>query len=257
MSTREPIATRAQSNPFSSDVVFQPQAHHVPHDARVFCRACFSRSRCLPAELDGEDLANFERSVWRVPRPLKTGRTLVRQGNAVEGLYALRVGSVKAVVDGPRGTERVVDFRFPGAIIGLAQLDEARWQCSYIALEDCWLCHIPLHALTDTLRHQVVKIMSAALRQGYESHLTLAFKNNMQKVASFLVAISDNCRRRELAPHRFNLPMQYKDIASYLGMRHETVSRTLAKLQQLGLIERSGNRIHILDLGALRGVRGS
>lgn len=228
-----------------------PPGQHEQAD----CHVCFFKPHCLPAELDGEPLAHFERSVWRQRRPLRAGQVLVRQGDTMDSLYALRVGSVKAYIDEASGMERVVGFRFPGAILGLAEPEQERWLRTFVALEDTWVCRIPLHSLDDTLRRQLVRLMSRCLRQEYDSHLTLAFKSGTRKVASFLLEISANFSARGLSARRFHLPMNYMDVASYLGMRHESVSRTLSKLQESGLLEKNGKYIHLKDFEGLQHVR--
>ena len=222
------------------------------HDAHASCGSCIFKSRCLPAELDDERLSRFERSVWHMHRPLKTGRVLVRQGEVMDSLYALRVGSLKAVINEARGAEHVVGFRFPGTLIGLAEPEQQNWARTFVALEDTWLCRIPLSSIDDPLRRQLVRLVSERLRQEYEYHLTLAFKSGARKLAAFFMEISDNFRARGLSAQRFHLPMSYIDIASYLGMRHESVSRTLAKLQESGLIEKRGKFIQITDLDHMR-----
>lgn len=237
----------------------EPQRLHTAaapaHRTHASCHACLFKPHCLPAELDGDHLASFERAVWRQPRPLKPGQVLVRQGDPMHSLYALRVGSFKAVINGADGAERVVGFRFPGAVIGLAEPEQQSWARTFTALEDTWVCRIPLNTLNDALRRQLVKLMSERLRQEYNYHLALAFKSSAEKLASFLLDISESCRRRNLAPQRFNLPMHYTDVASYLGMRHESVCRTLGELQRRGLLQKRGKHIHIHDLNALQALR--
>ncbi len=228
----------------------EPRAAGTPEKAS--CHACRFKPECLPAELDGEPLNAFERNVLRQSRPVKAGQVLVRQGEEMHALYALRVGALKAVITTADGTERVIGFRFPGAIIGLAEPEQTQWARTFVALEDAWLCRIPMDAVTEHLRRQLVKLMSHQLRQEYNYHLNLAFKSTAEKVGAFLLELSDTWHRRQLAAQRFTLPMHYTDMASYLGMRHESVCRTLGSLEQQGLVTREGRRIHIPDLQALR-----
>lgn len=227
---------------------------HTKHDEReshadthATCSTCFFKLHCLPAELEGESLASFERVVLRQSRPIKTGQVLVRQGDAMHALFALRVGSLKAVINATDGAERVVGFRFPGAVIGLAEPEQQSWARTFVALEDTWVCRIPGNALNDGVRRQLVRLMSERLRQEYEYHLALAFKSSAEKVASFLLEIGESCQRRNLSAWRFTLPMNHADIASYLGMRHESLSRTFTELQRQGLLEKAGKRLHISD----------
>ncbi|HET7569098.1 MAG TPA: cyclic nucleotide-binding domain-containing protein [Gammaproteobacteria bacterium] len=222
------------------------------HPASTDCRACLFKPRCLPAELDGERLASFERHVCRLRRPFRATEVLVRQGDAMRSIYVLRVGSLKALINEQDGTERIMGFRFPGALVGLAELQQPRWLRTFVALEDTWVCQIPLQTLDDGLRGQLLKIMSEELRQEYHSHLMLASRSGPRKVVSFLLQISDNFSSRGLSPSHFHLPMNYADVANYLGMRHESVSRILAGLQHRDLIRKSGKTVLILDFEGLR-----
>ncbi|WP_423820647.1 helix-turn-helix domain-containing protein [Salinisphaera sp. SPP-AMP-43] len=220
------------------------------------CGACVFKTHCLPAELDGEPLRRFEHQIWRGSRPVKAGHILIRQGDPIDSLFALRVGSLKAYVDEADGTERVLTFRFPGAIIGLAEPYQRQWSRSFAALEDSWLCRIPLSTINDTLRCQLIRLMSDCLRREYEAHLTLALNSGTRKVVSFLLELSGVFAALGQSPIHLRLPMNYLDVASYLGMRHESISRTLAQLQKQGLVRKHGKDIHIDDLEGLQRIKG-
>lgn len=222
-----------------------------PAAGRGNCRICIFKSRCLPAELEGESLRAFEQQIWRQVRPVKAGQMLVHQGDMIDSIYALRVGSLKAFINEPDGNERVMAFRFPGTIIGLAEPYQKQWVRSFATLEDSWLCRIPLSVMTDTLHRQLIHLMSLCLRREYEAHLTLAMSSGTRKVVSFLLELSAIFKALGQSPMRLRLPMTYLDVASYLGMRHESLSRTLAQLQKQALIGKSGKEIQIYDLSAL------
>ena len=226
-----------------------------PSAASGACHSCAFKPRCLPAELEDQALENFERAVSRSTRPLKKGEVLVRQDDILHTLHALRVGSLKAAIQTPDGSERVVAFRFPGQVIGLAEAGVERWARTIVALEDSWLCRIPVEILDDdSLQAQLVTLISDHLRHEYECHLALASKTATGRLVTFLLDISENQRRRGLAPDRFTLPMSLIDIASYLGMRHESVCRALSDLQHRGLIDHQGKRFVIPNLEALKGL---
>jgi len=222
--------------------------------SQIQCSTCNLRAGCLPAELEGQALANFERHVRHLHRPVKAGEVLVHQGSSVQSLFALRVGALKAVISSANGDENVVGFRFPGSVIGLIESEQPHWRRSYIAVVDSWVCHIPASAIQaeNGVRRQLIRLMGARLREKHNVHLQLASNKGDRKLLSFLIQMSDNHRARGLSASRFYLPMTYIDLASYLGMRHESVSRTLAQLQEAGLIEKKGKLIQIPDLAAIR-----
>lgn len=219
---------------------------------RPGCHNCAFKPRCLPADLEGHSLKLFERSICRLPRAIKPGEKLAGRGSTAQALYTVRVGCLKVVMESHDGSERVVGFHLPGTVIGLTEIDYQTWSGSFVALQDTWLCRIPLESIDSSVRRQMVQLMSARLRTGYLHHCTLASKTNPARLAAFLLDISEHFRERNLAPDRFHLPMQYKDIANYLGMRHESVSRALHDFQQRGLLERDGNHIRLPDIEGLR-----
>ncbi|KEZ77207.1 Crp/Fnr family transcriptional regulator [Salinisphaera hydrothermalis] len=209
----------------------------------------------MPAELDGEALTRFEQRVWRSSRAVRAGEVLVRQGETIDALYALRVGSMKAFFDEPDGTERVLAFRYPGAIIGLAEPYQQCWSRSFAALENTWVCRIPSTVIDDVLQYQLIHLMSACLRREYQSHLTLALTSSTRRVVAFLLETSATFGALGQSAVRLRLPMTYLDIASYLGMRHESLSRTLGQLEKQGLIQKDGKVIELNDLARLRRMK--
>lgn len=228
--------------------------HNRPIGHKIKCSTCNFRTVCLPADLEGEALTNFERHVWHLHRPVKSGEVLVHQGSTVQSLFALRVGALKATITNVNGDENVVGFRFPGSVIGLIESEQPHWRRSYVAIVDSWVCHIPASAIQaeNGIQRQLIRLMGARLREKHNEHLLLASNKGDRKLLSFLIHMSDSHRVRGLSATRFYLPMSYIELASYLGMRHESVSRTLARLQEEGLIEKKGKLIQIPDLAAIQ-----
>ena len=220
------------------------------------CHACAFKIRCLPAELTGDALDEFEGSVVRQTRPVKAGQVLVRQGEPMHTLFALRVGSLKAVIRTPDGADQIIGFRFPGSVVGLAELEGQVWERTLVALEDAWVCRIPTAAIDATLRRQLLKLMSERLRREYNYHFALAFKSSAEKLALFLLDMSETRRQWHFTAERFTLPMNNLELANYLGMRHESLSRTFAKLERWGLLEKSGKHVHLRSVAELEKLAG-
>ncbi len=82
--------------------------------------------------------------------------------------------------------------------------------------------------------------------------MLLGSLNADERVAAFLLDVSERNVRRGYSSAEFNLRMTREDMGSYLGMTLETVSRTLSKFQKRGLIDTRGKFIHIVDLDGLR-----
>ena len=243
------LPTHSSHNAARGNARLSPQHGH--------CRTCAFKPGCLPADLEGEALTSFEHMVMRRPPLLKAGQSLVRHGERMHDFYAVRVGSLKAVDNSIDGDCRVMGFHFPGAIIGLAQLEYMPWTQTFVALEDTALCRIPLTALSVRVHSQLIRLISRSLQREYAHHRLLATKSCAGKIATFLLDISADREQRLLAAARFTLPMTNIDIASYLGMRHESFSRAFIALQHRGLVVHQGKHVHLIDMPALRELQDS
>lgn len=215
----------------------------------MLCGNCQYRRRCFPAQLQGDMLVWFENSIKQFTLPAR--RTIVEAGDPLEGYYALRKGSLKASSYTADGSERIVRFVFPGEIHGLAGGFRHIWMSTAATIEKASLCHIPQSTLDRGLLHkQVLKLTSARLRSEYKLSV-LKLGSSTQRVAAFLLNISDRLGLDQPA-ERFQLPMSQDDIAGYLGLTKESVSRALRQLKTRKWISHHRGAVHILDPLSLR-----
>jgi CRP/FNR family nitrogen fixation transcriptional regulator len=138
------------------------------------------------------------------------------------------------------GRRQVGDFYYPGDIFGLEPGDEHRFAAE--ALSDCVVLVLKQSALRtqadeEALARVIWDATARELERAQEHVLLLGRKSAFEKVASFL---SDITRRGK--GHQGDLPMSRQDIADYLGLTIETVSRTISKLQTAAIIEFEGCR---------------
>jgi CRP/FNR family transcriptional regulator len=75
-----------------------------------------------------------------------------------------------------------------------------------------------------------------------------------QRLAAFLLHMSDRLKTRGYSPMEFNLRMTREDIGSYLGIKIETVSRMFSKFRLHGLVDTHGKNVRMLDLDGLNRV---
>lgn len=101
------------------------------------------------------------------------------------------------------------------------------------------------------LRGQLYRSMSKELRDERRMMRLLSRKTADQRLASFLITLSDRFRRRGYSPYSFRLSMARADIGNYLGLAVETVSRILSRFQQQQMLAVSGREINILDMPRL------
>lgn len=220
------------------------------------CSSCVLRNVCMASSLDDSDVVRLGNVVrnWRM---IKQGQALYRAGDPFQSIYALRSGSLKTVLSHASGREYVSGFFLPGETVGLDGIATEFHTCDAIALEDSAVCVIPFHLLetlcreVKSLQQLVHRMLSAEIVRETGQMMLLSNLSAEQRVAAFLLNISDRLRRRGYSATCFALRMTREDIGSLLGMTLETASRTLSRFQQEGLIRVQGKQIELLDLDAL------
>ena len=219
---------------------------------RRSCAQCSLHVLCLPAGIGGGDLEQLDEIV-KARRPLERGDTLFRAGQPLGSLYVAREGAFKTVAIDSEGEQQVVGFHLPGELMGLDAMGSGRHACEAEALSTATVCEIPLNQLESIcrqipgLQHQLLRIIGQGINRD-QSHLEmLGRKQAHERVALFLHGLSERYRLLGLPGDVFTLPMSREDIASYLGLVIETVSRTLGKLQDEGIISVRGRQLKIID----------
>lgn len=239
----------------SSDSVVSLQA------LRRTCGDCSLRALCLPAGIEARDLERLDAFV-RKPAPLTRGDKLFHAGQAFEFLYIVRSGSLKTVQPAEDGEFQVMGFHVPGELLGLDAISDERHQCEAIALERTSVCAVPFdrleHMASDfpSLQHQLHRVISREIIHDQEHLAALGRRTARERVALFLCSLS---RRMTAAGHSgndLNLSMSREDMANYLGLALETVSRLLKKLCDDGVLAVDRRRVRIVDADALSEIAG-
>ncbi|TFH86596.1 fumarate/nitrate reduction transcriptional regulator Fnr [Billgrantia azerbaijanica] len=220
------------------------------------CERCTLQSLCLPLGLEVEALASFD-AIIEHPRPLKRGQALMRQGERFESLYVVRSGSLKQLLAQPGQRDQVTHFHLPGEVVGLDGIAESRCYGSVVALESTFVCELPFHRLDELaeqvpeLRSELYRCMSRELRNDQRMMCLLSGRTADQRLASFVLGLSERFRARGCSPNCFHLSMSRSDIGSYLGLALETVSRVIARFQEQGVLCVKGRELCIHDQAAL------
>lgn len=199
-------------------------------------------------------------SIICTTRTIKRGDVLFRANGIFQSLYAVRAGSFKTVIMHRDGREQVTGFQLSGDALGLGGVCTKRYSCDAVAIEDSSVCIIPFHLLeilcreVKVIQHHVHRMMSGEIVRESGLLMLLGTMSAEERVAAFLLNMSDRLKARGYSSTEFNLPMTRKDMGSYLGMKLETVSRMFAKLQKDKLVDTHGKHIRILDFEGLRHV---
>lgn len=227
----------------------------------VSCNDCSLSPICLPLAVAPAQLDQLDHIIQR-GRPLKRGEHLFRAADDFHSVYAVRSGALKTYVLSDEGEEQVTGFYLPGEILGMDGISTARHLSNAKALETATVCEIPFHRLEDlsqkipTLQHHFFGLMSKEIRADRELHMLLSKKSADDRVASLLLSLAARQQRRGLSNKRFRLPMSRYDIANYLGLAVETVSRIFTRFQQQKMLWVDGREVEILDRPALCGSGG-
>ena len=196
----------------------------------------------------------------RRSRILKSGEPVFNIGDAFHTLYLVRSGSIKVYAISDDGESQVIGFYFPGDLVGLDALDARYHGCVAVALETSSVYEISVDRLeqlcrTDPdLQQQVNRLYSRELAREYQLLRLLGKKNAHQRLAGFLINLSQRFEQLGLSASEFNLSMSRHDIAHYTGLVVETVSRVLGRFQDEGLLAVERRYIHILDKQRLQNL---
>lgn len=223
---------------------------------KVSCNDCNLSAVCLPLAVSDLQLDELDQIIHR-GRPLKRGEHLYRAADQFHCVYAVRSGAIKTYTVSQDGEEQVTGFYLPGEILGMDGISTAHHVSSAKALESTTLCEIPFSRLEElsaripSLQHHFFSLMSKEIQADRELHLLLSKKTAEDRVAALLLSISARHRARGLSDTQFRLPMSRYDIANYLGLAVETVSRVFTRFQQHGWLSVVGRDIRILDRSVL------
>ncbi|MBB4514954.1 fumarate/nitrate reduction transcriptional regulator Fnr [Paraburkholderia fungorum] len=236
-----------------------PASMRTPRGDALRCTACSMRSICMPQGLSAEELRRIE-SLICPSRTIRQGETIFRANDSFQSIYAVRAGSFKTVVMHRDGREQVTGFHLAGDSMGLDGVCSGRHGCDAIALEDSKVCIIPFHLLeamcreVKAVQQHLHRMMGGEIVRESSQMMLLGTMSAEQRVATFLLNLSDRLRLRGYSAAEFHLRMTREEIGSYLGIKLETVSRMLSKFQRDGLVDTRGKDIRILDREGLARV---
>ena len=231
-------------------------AHTGPTPIKTLCCNCHLRDLCLPCGLGGSDVQRLDGLLFG-RRRIRPGETLYRAEDRFQFIYAVRSGTFKSSLTLADGREQVSGFHMAGELMGLDGVAHGRHASAATALEDAEVCAIPyahlseLAAVSSDMQMVMARLMSREIVREHSLMMLLGSMNAEERLAAFLINLSQRLKARGYSSHEFHLRMSRAEIGSYLGMKLETVSRTFSAFQQQRLLEVDKRHIRILDLDAL------
>ncbi|HKJ09027.1 MAG TPA: fumarate/nitrate reduction transcriptional regulator Fnr [Gammaproteobacteria bacterium] len=220
------------------------------------CENCHVRRLCLPVSLESADLAELNQLVER-RGPIKRGESIYQAGDTFTSVYAIQGGAVKTYGLTSDGQEQITGFHLSGELVGLDAINTGLHPCHAVALENTWVCEIPYDRLQQlneqipSLQREFVRIMSRELVADQASLMMVGKLSAEQRVMRLLHNVFQRMRQRMGNVDEIRLPMTREDIANYVGLTTETVSRVLAHLREQGILEINNRQVRFLDMQAV------
>lgn len=214
------------------------------------CDDCTIRDLAICGALRADEVRRLTAILSSVE--LAAGEPIVNEGDPADFVYTLTAGTIrlyKLLADGRRS---VTGFLFPGDFLGVSHQDTYGFSAE--AITPATLCQFPrtkLEALLQeipTLEHRLFARASEEMTLMQEQIVLLGRKTAAERVASFFRGLAARQVKRYLPANPVSVPMTRTDIADYLGLTTETVSRTITQLKNRKLISiEPGSRIRIED----------
>ena len=219
------------------------------------CQECSLADLCLARTLSPDDLQQFELMVRGSPA-LGRGETLYRDGDDFKKLYVVKSGSYKTVVSASDGITQITGFYLPGELFGFDGFRD-KHSCSAVALEYSRVCELSLSSIDKlvtklpTLRWELDRQIAREITSDQSMLLLLARRTAEERIASFLLSISLRFSQRVFSGIEFRLSMSRHEIANYLGLAAETVSRIFRRFKEYGIALSNGRMITIQNYAVL------
>lgn len=226
------------------------------------CGYCQQSSSCLPIALTPEEIDHLDKLVQK-QKPHEKGDYLYRKGRAFTAVYAVNAGSYKSFTVLENGKEQVTGFYFPGDIVGIDGVSTGQYTAEMVALERSSVCRLPFTELEGlsgeiaNLRKNLFRAMGKEVCREQKLISMLGSYTGEQRLASFLSHFAQRYADQGRKQKDFQLSMPRSDIANYLGLTNETVSRLFSQMKKKGLIAVDGKRVSILDLTNLQAIFGA
>jgi len=206
--------------------------------------------------LNAGELERVQKLIF-VLRPVKKGQILFQAGQKFHEIFAVRSGCFRSGVVSRDGDLSVTGFQLPGDMVGFDGIASMRYVCEVQALEDGEVCAMPFEHVAALSRElpQVqrvfLQVMSEQMVHDREVLVMVGSLKAEERIAAFLLKLLDRMIARGFSASALVLPMSRHDIASFLGLKTETVSRAFADLIATGLIEAHQRSVTVLNRRAL------
>ena len=231
--------------------------HDEPLPAGHPCQGCEVRSKAVCGVLDCTNLAQLKTLGWTVK--LSQEQALFHEGDPATRVFTLTRGTLKLYKLLADGRRHVTGFMHPGDFLGISVDEEHAFSAE--ALEEAQLCWFPRNRFDEfveehpSMERELYCMAAHELAAAQQQMVLLGRKTASERLASFLLLLA---RRAHGGDGLVRLPMSRSDIADYLGLTKETVSRVFSVLRRERVIRlRSVNEVEVLDREGLEQLADS
>lgn len=221
------------------------------------CAACRARSLSVCGALGDSELRKLDVLAERMT--FGANEALTREGDPARHLFNITSGSVRVFKLLPDGRRQIMGFLFAGDFLGLTAGDEFAFSAETI--EPVTVCRFKREAYRVLVRESsaleavLLERANHELAAAHNQMVLLGRKTARERLATFLLDLPSKDPARFDGPNQVRLPMSRSEIADYLGLTIETVSRVLTKLKTQGLIRLTSlNTATIVNPAALRRI---
>ncbi|OCG32267.1 hypothetical protein A9G34_06220 [Gilliamella sp. Choc4-2] len=218
----------------------------------VPCELCSIGSLCLPMLLN-----NTLETILERKKSYSKNELLVTKNTEFTKLYIIHSGAVKTYVTTPDNKEQINGFYLPGDIVGLDSISTKLYNNNIKALTNTLVCELKYNELMalveskECVRNMVFRLLSTDIYNYQKLVLFYSQKKAEERLAYFIYSLYKRYQNRGLSSSNIKLSMSRSDIANYLGLTIETVSRIFSKLQEQDILEVKGRYVFIKNLNAL------
>lgn len=213
------------------------------------CEFCHIRHQSICAALDLQELtefANLSRASCYAPRA-----TLMAEGEPSTSVFNITQGMVRLSKSLPDGRRQIIGFGLPGDFLGLDL--EGQYSFTAVAVDHASACRFPRKTFMEelgskpSLMARLHAITAHELTLAQEHMVILGRRSAEEKLAAFITGLRARLSRVSPVGAHLPLAMSRQDIADYLGLTIETVSRTFGKLAKAKVLVVTPDGVRILN----------
>ena len=237
----------------NGDVLADAKSKHGRND----CASCLVRHLAVCAALPMEEAREMEAMSGDVK--LAAGDMLAREGDARRGVFTVTHGALRRIRLLSDGRRVVAGFLMPGDFIGFS--GSSHYRHSIEAITDSELCTFSLKSMRELcqrhpeLERELLERACVELDATRDNLMSLARMTPLERLAGFLLDMAARRRRQGQSDGMVVLPMTRSDIADYLGLTVETVSRSFTRLRQENVIStEDAHHVKLVDSDRLRAL---